>query len=126
MAGFISAHGSLSSSRPLDMRKATFLNADKDTFQFQIVCSNKLGILNRILLVFSRRGYGLKRLNFNENADPRFATVLVVLLGQEDQVAKVANELKKQIDIIKVTLTSKTKTGSPQREFPNQGEVNVL
>lgn len=91
-----------SPTRTMKEKAATFLNNPQHTYELAIQTANKLGTLNRILLVFTRRGHNFTSLTFRETKDKRFASVEIQIQGDDNHVGKIVKELKKLIDVVTV------------------------
>lgn len=62
--------------------------------------ANKPGVLNRIALTFSRRGFNIDSLVVSESQDPRFSQMNIVASGDQDSLEKILSQLNKLIDVI--------------------------
>jgi acetolactate synthase-1/3 small subunit len=62
--------------------------------------SNKPGVLNRIALVFARRGYNVDSLVVSEGQDPGFSHMNIVATGDEKTLGHILKQLNKLVDVI--------------------------
>lgn len=62
--------------------------------------ANKPGVLNRIALVFSRRGYNIDSLVVSESNDPDFSQMNIVASGDRETLTQILNQLNKLVDVI--------------------------
>lgn len=62
--------------------------------------ANKPGVLNRIALTFSRRGFNIDSLVVSESQDPRFSQMNIVASGDQDSLEKILSQLNKLIDVV--------------------------
>jgi acetolactate synthase-1/3 small subunit len=62
--------------------------------------SNKFGVLNRVALVFARRGFNIDSLVVSEAYDPAFSHMNIVATGDEKTIGHILNALKKLIDVV--------------------------
>ena len=62
--------------------------------------SNKPGVLIRIALVFSRRGYNIDSLVVSETEDPRFSRMNIVAQGDRTTLEQILKQLNKLVDVI--------------------------
>lgn len=62
--------------------------------------SNKPGVLIRIALVFSRRGYNIDSLVVSEASDPNFSTMNIVVTGDEKGLDQVLKQVNKLVDVV--------------------------
>ena len=112
-------------SRPMNQKQPTYLNDTNEKQEISIVCANKLGVLGRVSLIFSRRGYNIISLNFREAGDKRFSTIDVVFNGTARQARDIIKNLNNLIDTVEVRLlTNKSKTLYQERH--QTGELNVF
>ena len=64
--------------------------------------ANKFGVLNRIALVFARRGFNIDSLVVSEADDPAFSHMNIVASGDEKTLEQILKQLNKLINVIKV------------------------
>jgi len=62
--------------------------------------ANKPGVLNRVALVFSRRGYNIDSLVVSESQDPHFSQMTIVGSGDSHTLDQILNQLNKLVDVI--------------------------
>lgn len=62
--------------------------------------ANKPGVLNRIALVFSRRGYNIDSLVVSESQDPNFSQMNIVASGDAETLEQILKQLNKLVDVI--------------------------
>ena len=62
--------------------------------------ANKPGVLIRISLVFSRRGYNIDSLVVSETQDPRFSRMNIVATGDRETLEQILKQLNKLVDVI--------------------------
>jgi acetolactate synthase-1/3 small subunit len=62
--------------------------------------SNKPGVLIRIALVFSRRGYNIDSLVVSASNDPAFSTMNIVVTGDEKGLDQILKQLNKLVDVV--------------------------
>jgi acetolactate synthase-1/3 small subunit len=65
-----------------------------------IYVANKPGVLNRIALVFARRGFNIDSLVVSESQDPAFSYMNIVATGDEKTLGQIINQLIKLVDVI--------------------------
>jgi acetolactate synthase-1/3 small subunit len=53
--------------------------------------ANKPGVLNRISLVFSRRGFNIDSLVVSESQDPRYSTMTMTAVGSKNVSSRFSN-----------------------------------
>ncbi|MCB7128572.1 MAG: acetolactate synthase small subunit [Candidatus Brocadiales bacterium] len=72
------------------------------------IVENKVGVLVRIVGLFSSRGFNIDSLNVGETDDPRFSRLTIVVKGDNAVLEQVRKQLGKVIDVIRVSdLTNK-------------------
>ena len=64
---------------------------------------NKFGILARIATLFSARGFNIDSLTVGETEDPTVSRMTIVVPGDEQIIEQVIKQLRKLIDVIRVT-----------------------
>ncbi len=62
--------------------------------------ANKPGVLIRISLVFTRRGYNIDSLVVSEAHDPAFSRMNIVASGDEKTLDQILKQLNKLVDVI--------------------------
>jgi acetolactate synthase-1/3 small subunit len=62
--------------------------------------ANKPGVLIRIALVFSRRGYNIDSLVVSETEDPGFSRMNIVATGDRATLEQIIKQLNKLVDVI--------------------------
>ncbi len=65
-----------------------------------LLVNNKPGVLIRIALVFSRRGYNLESLVVSPSTDPRFSRMSLVASGDPETLHRIIGQLNKLVDVI--------------------------
>jgi acetolactate synthase-1/3 small subunit len=62
--------------------------------------ANKPGVLNRIALVFGRRGYNIDSLVVSESTDPDYSYMNIVASGDKETLVQIINQLNKLVDVV--------------------------
>ena len=84
-------------------------NATKDTAHcLSLLVANRPGVLVRIALVFSRRGYNLDSLVVSPTLNPDFSRMNIVAHGNPEILVQIIKQLEKLVDVIQ----AKDHTGS--------------
>ena len=65
--------------------------------------ANKFGVLNRVALVFARRGFNIDSLVVSEAYDPAFSHMNIVATGDEKTIVHIINQLNKLVDVVHAT-----------------------
>lgn len=65
-----------------------------------LVVENKPGVLVRVALVFSRRGYNIDSLVVSPGMDGRFARMNIVARGNPETLEQIIVQLEKLVDVI--------------------------
>ncbi len=65
--------------------------------------TNKIGVLARIIGLFSARGFNIDSLAVGETEDPLLSMMTIVVKGDESVLEQVRKQLGKVIDVIKVS-----------------------
>lgn len=67
-----------------------------------ILVENKFGALNRIVGLFSARGYNIDSISVGTSEDDSIARVTIVSKGDDDVIEQIIKQLNKLIDVTKV------------------------
>jgi acetolactate synthase I/III small subunit len=62
--------------------------------------ANKFGVLNRVALVFARRGFNIDSLVVSEAFDPEFSHMNIVATGDERTIGHIIKQLNKLVDVV--------------------------
>jgi acetolactate synthase I/III small subunit len=62
--------------------------------------ANKFGVLNRVALVFARRGFNIDSLVVSEAFDPAFSHMNIVATGDEKTIGHIIRQLNKLVDVV--------------------------
>lgn len=65
-----------------------------------LLVSNKPGVLIRIALVFSRRGYNIDSLVVSEGQDPEFSRMTIAATGDNKTLNQIIQQLNKLVDVV--------------------------
>jgi acetolactate synthase I/III small subunit len=68
-----------------------------------VMVENKFGVLARIAGLFSGRGYNIDSLTVNHTNDAEVSKMTIVTRGDETVLEQIEKQLKKLVDVIKVT-----------------------
>lgn len=94
-----------------------FLNHRQKTYHVKLFVKRSLGILVRIALVFSRRGFDIESLAFNCSEYANTGEVTLVFQGDAEQLKGVLGELKKLVAVESVHYFEKPKFKGIQNGF---------
>ena len=75
---------------------------DKKEFNITVYTENQIGLLNRIAIIFSRRKLNIDSLNTSPSEVESIHRFNIVIIETEDVVRKVARQLEKQVEVLKV------------------------
>jgi len=70
------------------------------SFTISLYLNNKPGVLNRVALVFSRRGWNIDSLSVSPDEDGLFSHCSIVANGDESTLFKIVAQLNKVVDVI--------------------------
>lgn len=74
----------------------------KQEFTLSIYSENHVGLLNQITTIFTRRSINIESLTTSESAIKGIHKFTIVVFTTHEQVKKLALQIEKQIDILKV------------------------
>jgi len=80
------------------MGKDTVKDIQKHSISLYV--SNKPGVLNRIALVFSRRGFNIDSLVVSEANEAGFSQMNIVATGEKETLDQILKQLNKLVDVI--------------------------
>lgn len=75
---------------------------EKQEYTFTIYTENQVGLLSRIAIMFSRRKINVESLNTSPSEVEGIHRFTIVIHESEEVVRKVARQLEKQVEILKV------------------------
>lgn len=65
-----------------------------------LLVNNKPGVLIRIALVFSRRGYNIESVVVSPSRDDRFSRMSLVVSGEKETLDQILKQLNKLVDVV--------------------------
>jgi acetolactate synthase-1/3 small subunit len=74
----------------------------KQEFTITIYTENQIGLLNRIAIIFSRRKVNIDSINSSPSEIEGIYRFTLVITETEEMVKKIARQIEKQIDVLKV------------------------
>lgn len=74
----------------------------KEEFTITVYTENQVGLLNRIAIIFSRRKINILSLNTSPSEIESIHRFTIVLHETEEVVRKVARQIEKQVEVLKV------------------------
>lgn len=78
----------------------------KQEFTITVYTENQVGLLNRIAIIFSRRKINIESLNSSPSEIEGIHRFTVVIRETEDVVRKLARQIEKQVEVLKVYYNS--------------------
>lgn len=79
---------------------------NKQEFTITVYTENQIGLLNRIATIFSRRKVSIDSINSSPSEIEGIYRFTVVISETEDMVLKIARQIEKQVDVLKVYYNS--------------------
>jgi len=77
-------------------------NIEKQEYNITVYTENQIGLLNRIAIIFSRRKLNIESLNTSPSEVESIHRFNIVITETEEVVRKVARQLEKQVEVLKV------------------------
>ena len=68
-----------------------------------VTVENRFGVLSRVAGLFSGRGFNIESLSVGETLDPDISRMTIVTRGDDRIIEQVIKQLRKLVDVIKVT-----------------------
>src|SRR5947209_11738788 len=78
----------------------------KQEFTVTVYTENQIGLLNRIAIIFSRRKVNIDSLNSSPSEIEGIYRFTLVISETEEMVKKIARQIEKQVDVLKVYYNS--------------------
>lgn len=72
-----------------------------ERYNVSIFTENRIGILSRITIIFTRRYLNIESITASECEIPNVYRYTIVLTTTEDQIKKVVGQIERQIDVLK-------------------------
>lgn len=72
-----------------------------ETFNISVFTENRIGILNRITIIFTRRYLNIDSITASECELPGVYRYTIVLRTNEDQIRKVVGQIERQVDVLR-------------------------
>lgn len=70
---------------------------------FSVLVDNTAGVLDRIVGLFSRRGYNIDSLTVGETEDPKYSRMTIVVRGEDDDILEqIEKQMAKLVDVREV------------------------
>ncbi|MBD3420633.1 MAG: acetolactate synthase small subunit [Chitinivibrionales bacterium] len=76
------------------------VTSNNEQHTISLLVNNKPGVLIRIALVFSRRGYNMESVVVSAGNDPRFSHMSLVASGDRKTLDQIIKQLNKLVDVI--------------------------
>lgn len=77
-------------------------NIEQQEYNITVYTENQIGLLNRIAIIFSRRKLNIESLNTSPSEVEGIHRFNIVITENEEVVRKVARQLEKQVEVLKV------------------------
>ena len=77
---------------------------EQQRFTLSLLVNNHPGVLQRVVGLFSRRGYNIVSLSVGETSDCTISRITIVVLGNRPIIKQIKNQVEKLVDIIRVEL----------------------
>lgn len=96
---------------------ADSINADHSQYTISLLVANKPGVLGRVALVFSRRGYNIESLSVTHTLDRKFSRIVITTEGHEELLSDIIGQTRKIVDVIHIELEDNNITKNSEQEF---------
>lgn len=71
---------------------------------YSLLVDNNPGVLSRIAMLFSRRGYSIDSITAGMTADSRFTRITIVSSGDELILSQIEKQVRKLVDVREIKL----------------------
>ena len=78
----------------------TAVKGDQQTHTMSLFVADKPGVLVRVALVFSRRGYNIESLVVSPGKDPGFSRMTITSSGDLSTLGRIIQQLTKLVDVV--------------------------
>ena len=82
------------------IKRRSYSNMNKKVLS--VLVDNTSGVLNRVVGLFSRRGYNIDSLTVGVTQDPRYSRMTIVVTGDDDIIEQIIKQIEKLVDVNKV------------------------
>jgi len=73
-------------------------------FTLSLLVKNHSGVLQRVVGLFSRRGYNIDSLSVGRTSDDGISRITIVILGDTSIVKQIKNQVEKVVDVYRVAI----------------------
>ena len=80
----------------------------KEEFTLSVFTEDRIGLLNRVSIIFTRRHINIESITASESELPNVHRYTIVIKEERDLVQKVVKQLNKQVEILKAFLHKNT------------------
>ncbi|MFT4060748.1 MAG: acetolactate synthase small subunit [Edaphocola sp.] len=80
--------------------------SEKQEYTITLYTENQVGLLNRVLIIFSRRKINVESLSAAPSESPGVHRLTIVITEAEETVRKICTQLEKQIEVLKAYYSS--------------------
>lgn len=100
-------------------RQQVSLNLPKDEnfYTLRMLVANKPGVLGRVALVFSRRGFNIESISVSHTPDRRFSRMIVSTIGRSEQLTEITKQTRNLIDVLQVTVVGQRQEKDKQEKY---------
>jgi acetolactate synthase I/III small subunit len=88
--------------KAIEIREMSTENTEIQEYTLTVFCENKTGLLARIVAVITRRHYNIESLTASPSSTEGIFRFTIMVRVTEEQVRKLAKQIDKQIDVLKV------------------------
>lgn len=74
---------------------------EKKEFSISVFTENRVGLLNRVTIIFTRRGINIESITVSESEIKGVHRFTIVITETEDRVRKVVKQIEKQIEVLR-------------------------
>ena len=78
----------------------TLVRTDSNVHTISLFVNNAPGVLVRVALVFSRRGFNIESLVVSPGAEGRFSRMTITCSGEVDSLEQIIKQLAKLVDVV--------------------------
>jgi acetolactate synthase-1/3 small subunit len=86
------------------------MSKEQEMYVISAIVEHKPGVLHSVSNMFRRRGFNIESISVGEAEQKGLARMTITIKGDERTVEQVVKQLKKLIDVVKVSLLDPTST----------------
>jgi acetolactate synthase I/III small subunit len=104
------AHGLQTKKYSMSTEAINAEQEEEKTYTIFAFTENKVGLLNRIIVIFTRRHINIESLTASESEVPGVHRYTIIIKGRQTQVEKLVKQIAKQVDVLRASFYPEEET----------------